>query len=139
MSLTLEAYRSIVAAAQAEAEKLGKPLTVCVVDAGGYAIGLERMDNARALQPSIALAKAYSAAVMQRPTRMLKWWADNDPHLFSQVARMGHQPVVAGDGGVPIKKGGVIIGGLGVSGGTGQEDEDVAMVALKVAGFEIDF
>jgi len=139
MSLTLEDCRKIIASAQAEAEKLGKPMTVCIVDAGGYALSMERMTGARALQPSIATAKAYTAAVMQRPTRMLKWWAENDVALFSQVARMGHQPVVACDGGVPVKRDGEIIGGIGVSGGSGEEDESVAVIALKTAGYEIDF
>ena len=66
-----------------------------MVDAGGFVVVIERMDGARPMTPSIALAKAYWAAVMQRPTQMLKEWSDSDPVFFSQVARMGQHPIVA--------------------------------------------
>jgi len=114
-------------------------VTIAVVDAGGFIVVLERMDGARPLQPSIATAKAYSAAIMQRPTIMLKGWADSQPGFFAQVARMGHHPIVATDGGVPIKSGGVLIGGLGIAGGTGPEDQQLAEETLRELGYELDF
>ena len=82
----------------AEAEHDGTHFRV--VDTGGFSIVSERMDGARPLTPSIAIAKAYTAAVMQRPTRMLKGWCDSQPSFFAQVSRMGHHPIVATDGGV---------------------------------------
>ncbi len=139
MTLTLEDARTLMAAAQDIAARMGKPMTVCIVDAGGYTVALDRMTGGRPLQPSIALAKAYSAAVMQRPTKALKMWAQYDPGLFSQVARMGHQPVVACDGGLPIAKDGVILGGIGASGGSGEEDEEIVIGALKAGGYDIEF
>jgi uncharacterized protein GlcG (DUF336 family) len=139
MSLQLADAKALVAAAQRKAIEVGKPVTIVVVDSGGFSIASERMDGARPLTPSIAIAKAYTAAVMQRPTKMLKGWCDSQPSFFAQVSRMGHHPIVATDGGVTIKKGGDIVGGLGVAGGTGDDDQEIAMAALRDCGFELDF
>jgi uncharacterized protein GlcG (DUF336 family) len=139
MTLSLEAARALVAAAQAEARKLNKPMTVAVVDAGGFTVAVDRMDGARPLTPSIATAKAYTAAVMQRPSKMLKQWAESQPVFFNQVATMGHHPIVATDGGVTIKKDGVLLGGIGISGGTGEEDQQVCEAALAATGYQLDF
>jgi uncharacterized protein GlcG (DUF336 family) len=139
MSISLADAKNLIDAARARAVAINKPLTVAIVDSGGYVIALERMDGARPLQPSIATAKAYTAAVMQRPAIMLKGWQDSQPGFFAQVARMGHQPIVATDGGIPIKKGGELIGGLGIAGGTGPEDQQVCEEVLRALGYELDF
>jgi uncharacterized protein GlcG (DUF336 family) len=139
VSIGLAEAKAIVAAAQRKAVEVGKPVTVVVVDSGGFSVASERMDGARPLTPSIAIAKAYTAAVMQRPTKMLKGWADSQPGFFAQVSRMGHQPIVATDGGLTIKKGGHVLGGLGVAGGTGEDDQEIAVAALKACGFELEF
>lgn len=137
--ISLEEARTVVAAAQKRAVELDKPITVVVVDAGGFVVLIERMEGARPLQPQIATAKAYTAAVMQRPCSMLKGWADNEPVFFSQVARMGHHPIVATGGGFPLKRDGEIIGAIGISGGTGDEDQALAEAALADTGYELDF
>lgn len=139
MKLTLEEAKKILAAAQNAARKINKPITVVVVDTGGFAITTERMDGARPLTTSIALAKAYTAAIMQRPTQMLKGWSKTQPEFFAQVSRMGHQPIVATDGGVTIKKNGELLGGLGISGGTGEEDQEICEAALAETGYELEF
>jgi len=139
MSIGLAEAKALVAAAQRKAVEIGKPVTVAVVDTGGFSVVNERMDGARPLTPSIAIAKAYTAAVMQRPTRMLKGWCDSQPTFFAQVSRMGHQPIVATDGGVTIKKNGDILGGLGVAGGTGEDDQVIAEAALRDCEFELEF
>jgi uncharacterized protein GlcG (DUF336 family) len=136
--LTLETARELIRAARKEADRIGKPMSVCLVDAAGYIISIDRMKGARPLTPPIALSKAYSAAIMQRPTVKLKGMAESEPSLFSQISRMGHQPVVAAYGGIPVKKNGEIIGGIGTSGGSGPEDEEVASSALRALGFETD-
>jgi uncharacterized protein GlcG (DUF336 family) len=139
MSIGLAEAKALVAAAQRKAIEIGKPVTVAVVDTGGFSIVSERMDGARPLTPSIAIAKAYTAAVMQRPTRMLKGWCDSQPAFFAQVSRMGHQPIVATDGGVTIKRNGDVLGGLGVAGGTGEDDQVIAEAALRDCEFELEF
>jgi uncharacterized protein GlcG (DUF336 family) len=138
-ALTLEEARRLVAAAQRRAEELDKPITVVVVDAAGFPVLIERMDGARPLQPQIASAKAYTAVIMQRPCSMLKGWADGEPFFFAQVSRMGHQPIVATGGGFPLRRGGEIVGGIGISGGVAEEDEALAEAVLEETGYELDF
>jgi uncharacterized protein GlcG (DUF336 family) len=139
VSIGLAEAKAIIAAAQRKAVDVGKPVTVVVVDSGGFAVASERMDGARPLTPSIAIAKAYTAAIMQRPTRMLKGWCDSQPEFFSQVSRMGHHPIVATDGGLTIKKNGQILGGVGVAGGTGEDDQEIAVAALRECAFDLEF
>jgi uncharacterized protein GlcG (DUF336 family) len=139
MSIALADAKKIVDAASRRATELNKPITIAVVDSGGFIVALERMDGARPLQPSIATAKAYTAAVMQRPSLMLKGWADSQPGFFAQVATMGLHPIVATEGGMPIKQAGKLIGGLGIAGGTGPEDQQLCEAVLKDLGYELDF
>ena len=139
MNVSLAEARQIADAARERALKLDKPVTVAVVDTGGFVVLLERMDGARPLQPNIATAKAYTAAVMQRPGPMLKDWEKNQPGFFAQVARMGQHPIVATEGSIPIKRNGQIIGGLGVAGGTGPEDHQICEDLLRALGYELNF
>jgi uncharacterized protein GlcG (DUF336 family) len=139
MNISLADAKSIVEAVCRHAEKLNKPITVAIVDTGGFVVALERMDGARPLQPSIATAKAYSAAIMQRPSLMLKGWADSQPGFFAQVATMGLHPILATEGGIPVKRAGELIGGLGVAGGTGPEDQTLCEEVLRELGYELDF
>jgi len=81
--------RALADDARARALKLGKALSIAVVDYGGFVVLIERMDGARPMTPDIALSKAYSAAVMQGPTAMLENWRNSDPVFFTQVGRMG--------------------------------------------------
>ena len=138
-SPTLKEAQLLIDEAQRRAFELGKALSIAVVDYGGYVVAVQRMDGARPMTPSIALAKAYSAAVMQRPTAMLKAWSASDPVFFSQVARMGHQPIVATLGGYTLKRGETILGGVGVSGGSPDEDEAIVRAVVETAGFSTDF
>jgi uncharacterized protein GlcG (DUF336 family) len=139
MPLGLEDARQLITLAQEHASEYGKAITVAVVDSGGFVIALERQDGARPLTPSIATSKAYSAAIMQRPTNVLKAWSESEPVFFSQVARMGMQPIVATEGGVTIKRDGELLGGIGVSGGRPEEDQAICEAALTAAGYQLSF
>ena len=129
----------MVAAVQNRAADVDKPVTVAVVDLTGFAVIIERMDGARPLQAEIATSKAYTAAIMQRPGTMLKGWAESEPGFFAQVSQMGHKAIVAAHGALPLKKDGELIGGVGVAGGTGEEDEAIGIAALQDLGYELDF
>jgi len=139
MTVPFEQARALADAARARAMEIGKALSIAVVDYGGFVVLVERMDGARPMTPSIALSKAYSAAVMQRPTFMLENWRNSDPVFFTQVGRMGQHPIVATKGGYTIKRDGVIIGGLGISGGSPDEDQKICEDVLRAAGFDMDF
>ena len=139
MTLPFQQARDLVEGARARAVELGKALSMAVVDYGGFIVVIERMDGARPMTPDIALSKAYSAAVMQRPTMMLENWRQSDPVFFTQVGRMGHRPIVATKGGYTLKRDGVILGGLGISGGSPDEDQQICEDVLRAAGFDLDF
>lgn len=139
MGPTLAEAKALIAAAQKVAAEIDKPITTVVVDSGGFIVVCERMEGARPLTPSIATAKAYTAAIMQRPAKMLKTWCQTQPEFFAQVSRMGHHPIVATEGGVTLKRDGVLLGGIGVSGGTGDEDQEICEKALAATGYDIDF
>lgn len=139
MSLTVDEARALVAAAQEQAAGFKKSVSAAVVDAGGFIVVVERQDGARPITPMIAISKAYTAAVMQRPASMLKGWAEHEPVFFSAVSRLGHWPLMATDGALTIKRDGEIVGGLGIAGGRAEEDEQIARAALEAAGYELEF
>jgi uncharacterized protein GlcG (DUF336 family) len=139
MTLSFDTARALAQDARERAAAIGKAVSVAVVDYGGFVVVVERMDGARPMTPSIALAKAYSAAVMQRPTAMLENWRDSDPVFFTQVGRMGQHPIVATKGGFTLKRDGVILGGIGISGGSPAEDQAICEDVLRAAGFELEF
>ncbi|MFE4968533.1 GlcG/HbpS family heme-binding protein [Streptomyces sp. NPDC054813] len=140
-SLTLAAAEEIIDAAHRRAREIGKAVSVAVVDAGGFPVAIRRPDGARPLTPDIARAKAYTAAVMQRPGPMLKKWQESQPVFFSQLSQLpgAALPIMAAEGSVTIKKDGEIIGGLGIAGGTADEDQRIAEEVLKDLGYELEF
>jgi len=140
-SLTLDAAEEIIDAVLERAHALDKAVSVAVVDAGGFVVGIRRADGARPLTPDIARAKAYTAAVMQRPGRMLKKWQESQPVFFSQLSQLpgAAMPIMATEGSVTIKRDGEIIGGLGVAGGTADEDQQLADDVLAHLGYELEF
>lgn len=129
----------IMVVAEREALRIGKGLSIAVVDSGGFIVSIRRFDGARPMTPLIALSKAYTSAVMQRPSGMLKGWSQSDPVFFSKVGDMGQFPIVATGGGVTLKRDGEFVGGVGVSGGTPGEDEQIAQAILAELGYETDF
>ena len=129
----------IMVVAERECLRLGKGLSIAVVDSGGFVVSVRRFDGARPMTPLIALSKAYTSAVMQRPSGMLKGWSSADPVFFSKVGNMGQFPIVATGGGVTLKREGEFVGGVGVSGGSPQEDEALAQAILAELGYETDF
>ncbi|MFE9686722.1 heme-binding protein [Streptomyces sp. NPDC006285] len=140
-NISLDAAEEIIEAARKRAQAIGKAVSVAVVDAGGFVVAIRRPDGARPLTPDIARAKAYTAAVMQRPGRMLKKWQESQPVFFSQLSQLpgAAMPIMATDGSVTIKKDGEIIGGLGIAGGTADEDQVIADEVLASLGYELEF
>ncbi|MEU4892740.1 heme-binding protein [Streptomyces sp. NPDC044780] len=140
-ALTLDAAEQIIAAAHRRAQDIGKAVSVAVVDAGGFVVAVRRPDGARPLTPDIARAKAYTAAVMQRPGAMLKTWQESQPGFFSQLSQLpgAAMPIMATEGSVTIKKDGEVIGGLGIAGGTADEDQAIAEDVLAALGYELEF
>ncbi|AZG16177.1 GlcG/HbpS family heme-binding protein [Cupriavidus pauculus] len=134
IKLELREARHMVAAAIRKAEEIGVLESVCIVDDGGYPLLLERMDGARITGPQIAWNKAFTAAGHKRSTHLFNT-APNGPALPGNEA-FGIQWSFEGKfavfvGGYPIVVNGEVIGGVGLSGGNGEQDTACGVAALE--------
>ncbi len=133
-SITRATARALIEASLAEAAKIRLDVAVAVTDGAGYLVAFERTDGARFLSAEVATDKAWTAASFGIPTHVWNAYITGDP----KVAQLAHRPrLVAVGGGYPIKDLGTLIGGIGVSGGTYQQDQDIAEAALNALGFEL--
>jgi glc operon protein GlcG len=119
--LTLKAAKRIAEAAEAEAQKRGATVVIAVVDDGGYLLVLERLDNTQVASVEVGIAKARTAAIFRRPSKVFE-----DQVRDGRVAALGLPGAAPLQGGIPIVFEGKVIGAIGVSGNTPQEDEDIA-------------
>lgn len=141
LRLELQEARAMAAAALAKAAEIGALETVCIVDAGGYPVVLERMDGARITGPQIAWNKAFTAAGHQRSTHLFNR-TPNGPALPGNEA-FGIQWSFAGRfavfvGGFPIVVDGAVVGGVGLSGGNGEQDTSCGLAALAALRQALD-
>ena len=126
--------RAMVEAAIATAAQIGVLETVCVVDDGGFPIALDRMDGARVTGPQIAWNKAFTAAGHKRSTHLFNS-PPNGPALPGNEA-FGIQLSFEGRfavfvGGFPVVVNGEVVGGVGLSGGNGEQDTKCGLAALE--------
>ena len=130
-SLELSDVKAIAAAAEAEAVKHQWAVSIAVVDAGGHLLWLQRLDGAPPVSAQIAPAKAHTAALGQRESKVYEDMINGGRQSFLSA------PVLHGmlEGGVPILKDGQCLGAVGVSGVKSQEDAQIAKVAIAALGF----
>lgn len=121
--LSLGIAKKIAAAAEAEALKRGSTVVIAVVDDGGYLLVLERLDDTQVASVEVGIAKARTAAIFRRPSKVFE-----DQVREGRVAALGLPGAAPLQGGIPIVFEGKVIGAIGVSGNTPQEDEDIAKV-----------
>jgi glc operon protein GlcG len=129
MPVTLDQARQVAAAAEAEARRQGWCMAIAVAELSGALVYFLKMDNTQYASIKLAIAKAETAAKYRRPTKM-----------FTDALAAGHQffltfeGLCAAPGGLPLIADGKLIGAIGVSGGSGQQDDVVAeagVAALK--------
>ena len=120
--ITIEAAKTVMAAAEAEATRNGWGVAIAIVDSGGNVVMLHRLDNAQLSAARIAEAKARTAVEFRRPTKALED-AVAGGGVGLRVLTFGAS---VAEGGVPIVAGGHIIGGIGVSGVASHQDAQVA-------------
>ena len=131
-TLSLEAARVALAAAEAEAQRGQWRVVIAVVDEGGHTIALARMDGAQWSSIETAVAKARAATAWKRPTRLLEESINNGRTAFLSIS----QGMGLLQGGVPIEVDGTVVGAVGVSGVKASDDEVIALAgvnALKAA------
>jgi len=128
-SISAELAQKMVDAALAKANAIGVPVDIAILDDGGNLKAFSRMDGAPILSIEIAQNKAYTAP-FGLPTRDFFNFIQGNPSLLAGIPQVAR--VAAYGGGLPIKMDGAIVGAIGVSGGTVQNDVDCAQAALGV-------
>jgi glc operon protein GlcG len=127
--LTLQAAEKVAAAAEAEARKRNATVVIVVVDDGGYPIVLKRLDDTQVASVDVGIGKARTAAIFRRPSKDFE-----DQIKNGRVASLVPPGATPLQGGIPLVAGGKVVGAVGVSGNTPQEDEDIAKAGA--ASFE---
>lgn len=133
--VTLEEAQRLIAHAIAEATRIEIPMVVVVVDAFGHLVSASRMDQARWFGFEIAWGKAYTAAAFAEPTHVRAQKASALLQFTSALTAMSGGRYIPQDGGFPLIRDGVLLGGIGASGGVGEEDDAVLLPALAREGF----
>ena len=127
--LTLEAAEKVAAAAEAEARKRNATVVIVVVDDGGYPLVLKRLNDTQVASVDVGIGKARTAAIFRRPSKDFEDQIKNG--RVASLVLPGATPL---QGGLPLVFDGKVIGAIGVSGNTPQEDEDIAKAGA--ASFE---
>ncbi len=124
-----EAYRVITAATQ-EAKNQGQPMNIAVVDEGGNLLAFGRMDGAWIGSIDIAIKKAWTSRAFDIETKALSKMSQPGADFYG-IHASNDGKVMIFAGGVPLKRGGVVVGAIGVSGGMGKQDQAVAEAGAK--------
>lgn len=142
--ITARECRPFFDAVTEKALEMGAPVSMAVVGPEGHLIALERMDDAGFITPETAQAKAYTAVAFRTmsprfPDGLViqKWFMERNPQMMIATSIMKNGMVVASGGCAPIFKGDTLVGAYGISGGTSQQDEEMAHHALAKVGWSI--
>ncbi len=134
MSVTLKQARATIEATFEAGAKMGlKPLSAAVLDAGGHLIAFERQDGASPGRYAIAQGKAYGAVMLGMPGSAQMARAEQQAYFMAAVNGVFGGQVVPVPGGILIKDGDAIIGALGVTGDTSDNDAEAGMAGLAAA------
>jgi uncharacterized protein GlcG (DUF336 family) len=130
--ITLSDARAVIAAAEKKAEEIGQPMNIAVADSGGNLVAHVRMDGAWRGSIDISINKAWTSRAFDIATKDLAQHSQSGNQFFG-IHASNHGKVMIFAGGIPLKRGGKVIGAIGVSGGSG--DQDHAVAEAGVASF----
>ena len=133
--LTLDESLSLLSAAREAAAAVGVPMTFAVMDPGGHLMSLHRMDGALWVTADVAQGKAWTSAAYGVPSAAQKEKMTAMPVFATAITAMTHGRFTPQTGAVPVYRDGVLLGGLGASGGTGDQDEAACVAAVQATGF----
>jgi uncharacterized protein GlcG (DUF336 family) len=136
MALTLELAERFIAGAKAKAQQQGWGMSFAVVDASGNLVALARMDNARWLTANVAPSKAFTACTLRRTSAEVAELAKQRPQLVDSIGNLVGKPLLLAGGGLPLIIKGELLGGVGASGGTEDQDVECARAGLAAIGAE---
>ena len=136
MSIDLDTARSIIAGARAHAATAGfKPITVVVLDAGGHVVAAEREDGSSIKRFEIAFGKAHGALSLGMGSRSIMARAEQQPYFIAAVTSAVGGALVPVPGGVLVRDAqGALVGAVGVTGDTSDNDEAAAVAGIEHGG-----
>jgi uncharacterized protein GlcG (DUF336 family) len=123
--VTLADARKVIAAAEQKAKEIGQPMNVAVADEGGNLVAHVRMDGAWLGSIDISINKAFTARAFDISTKELAQHSQSGGQFFG-IHVSNHGRVMIFAGGVPLRRAGRVVGAVGVSGGSGEQDQSVA-------------
>src|ERR671912_1062602 len=123
--IALEDARRIIAAAEKKAEEIGQPMNIAVADAGGNLVAHVRMDGAWVGSIDISQKKAYTSRAFDIATKDLAEHSQSGGQFFGIHASNGGRVMIFA-GGIPLRRDGKVVGAVGISGGSGEQDHAVA-------------
>ena len=121
--ITLDQAKKVLAGAEAEARKNSWNVVIAILDSGGHLVLLQRLDNTQFASIEVAQQKAYSAVAFRRPTKVFQDGVAAGGEGLRLLKLAGATPV---EGGLPLIFDGKIVGSIGVSGVTSQQDNQIA-------------
>ena len=131
IELTLEMAEKIALAARDKAKELGITITLSVVDEAGRLILTQRGTGNGFLSTEIAQAKASASAAFKRSTKELFESREANTVFWNTVPTVVSQPVMLTTGGVPVSYNGKVIGGIGIGGGSAEQDHQCALAGVE--------
>jgi uncharacterized protein GlcG (DUF336 family) len=123
--LTLKDAQRVIMAAEKKAQEVGQPMNIAVVDEGGNLKAHVRMDNAWIGSIDISINKAFTSRAFDIETKDLAKHSQSGGQFFG-IHASNHGRIMIFAGGIPLKKDGKVVGAVGVSGGSGDQDHAVA-------------
>lgn len=127
--LDLADARILLEGARTEADRIGVPMCIAIVDESGNLIAFERMEGGKVTSTTIAIDKAYTAAAAKRATHEYGQASQPGNPAYGINSAIGGRLMVVG-GGLPVAADGVVVGGIGVSSGTPAQDQQVAQAGI---------
>src|SRR5271155_294166 len=124
-NVQLEDARRVIAAAEKKAHEIGQPMNIAVVDAGGNLVAHVRMDGAWIGSVDISIKKAYHSRAFNIATKDIAAHSQSGSQFFG-IHASNDGKIMIFAGGIPLKKNDKVIGAIGVSGGSGEQDHAVA-------------
>lgn len=125
-----------------KADEMGVPVSIAVVGPEGHLIAVERMDDAGFITPDTAIAKAYTVAAFRSmsprfPDGLViqQWFKERNPQLLIGLSALTNGKIAASGGAAPVFKADEMVGAYGISGGTSQQDEEMAIYARAKVGW----
>lgn len=128
--ITLADARRIIDAAEKKAAEIKQPMNIAVADAGGNLVAHVRMDNAWLGSVDISIKKAYTSRAFDIATKDLAEHSQSGGQFFG-IHASNDGKIMIFAGGIPLKKDGAVVGAIGVSGGSGEQDHAVAEAGAK--------